>query len=192
MSAAIYVADCRFGRGVFAGTLIRKDEEILRFAGALINLEAALAKGERQCDPLQLGPEIYLDIGEPGVLVNHSCEPNAGIREDFILVALADIHPGEEIFYDYSTTMSEKCWTLACGCASRECRGTVGDFDALPATRRHRYLDLGIVQKYIARRFVPARAQTAESHRQMEPGLQPQPAPPPHRPAAGSLNPIPV
>ena len=62
----------------------------------------------RQSDPLQIASGLYLDIGEPGVLVNHSCAPNAGIRDDVRLVALSDIVVGEEIFYDYSTTMGEE------------------------------------------------------------------------------------
>ena len=153
MSDRIRVGDCCFGKGVFARSIIRKGEEILRFAGPLINLEEAIAKGARQCDPLQIGPRLYVDIQAPGYLVNHSCAPNAGIRDDVRLIAIADIIAGEEIFYDYSTTMNEDHWTLACFCGSTLCRGNVGDFKHLPLHTRRRYLRLGIVQAYLARRF---------------------------------------
>ena len=66
MSDKIRVGDCCFGKGVFACSLIRKGEEILRFAGPLINLEEAIAKGARQCDALQIGPRLYVDIQPPG------------------------------------------------------------------------------------------------------------------------------
>jgi class 3 adenylate cyclase len=148
------VGDCCFGKGVFARSLIQKGEEILRFAGPLISLEEAIAKGARQCDMLQIAPRLYVDIGPPGVLVNHSCAPNAGIRDNVRLIAIADIIAGEEIFYDYSTTMNEDHWTLACRCGSTLCRGNVGDFKHLPLRTRQRYLRLGIVQAYLARQFV--------------------------------------
>ena len=131
--------------------MISKGEEILRFSGSLINLEEVIAKGARQCDPLQIGPALYLDIGPPGVLVNHSCVPNAGIRDDVRLIAIADIDSGEEIFYDYSTTMNEDHWTLACLCGSSSCRGRVGDFKYLPLHVRQRYLRFGVVQSYLLR-----------------------------------------
>lgn len=151
MSDRIYVAPCRYGRGVFAKVPIAAGEKILQFSGPLIDLPAALALGERQCDPLQIGPRLYMAIGAPGVLVNHSCEPNAGIVEDFLLIALRAIATGEEIFYDYSTTIDDDPWTLACRCGHASCRGTVGEFQHLPAEQRHRYLRLGVVQTYIAR-----------------------------------------
>ena len=153
MSDKIRIADCRFGKGVFAGSMIHKGEEILRFTGPLIDPEKVEAKGMRQCDPLQIGSELYMDIEPPGVLVNHSCAPNAGIRDDVKLIAITEIRAGEEIFYDYSTTMSENHWTLACLCGSALCRGNVGDFKDLPLRTRHRYLRIGIVQSYLVRQF---------------------------------------
>ena len=162
MNDRIYVASCRFGLGVFAGALIPEGGEILRFSGRLIDLPAALALGDRQGDPLQIGPELYMEIGAPGVLVNHSCEPNAGIVEDCILIALRDIAAGEEIFYDYSTTIDDDPWTLACQCGHTSCRGTVGEFQTLPDEQRHRYLRLQVVQAYIARRCSPQSRPAAE------------------------------
>lgn len=161
MRDKIRIEDCRFGKGVFARSIIRKGEEILRFSGPLISLEEALAKGERQCDPLQIGRRLYMDIGPPGVLVNHSCAPNAGIRNDVRLVAIMDIRAGEEIFYDYSTTMNEDHWTLPCLCGSVLCRSSVGDFKYLPLHTRRKYLRIGIVQTYLTSQFVrPARQKT--------------------------------
>jgi hypothetical protein len=154
MRDKIRIGDCRFGKGVFARSIIRKGEEILCFSGPLISLEEALAKGERQCDPLQIGRRLYMDIGSPGVLVNHSCEPNAGIGHDVSLVAITDIRAGEEIFYDYSTTMDEDHWTLGCLCGSALCRVNVGDFKYLPLHTRRKYLRIGIVQTYLACQFI--------------------------------------
>ena len=152
MNELIFVAYCRLGRGVFANRPIRCGEEILEFTGRRIGFEEALARGERQCDPLQIGPREYIDIGEPAVLINHSCEPNAGIHNDRFLVAIADIAQGDQISYDYSTTMDEDGWNLECRCETPTCRGKVGDFKTLPPALRDRYMRLGIVLSYIADR----------------------------------------
>ena len=175
MSDKIRIGDCRFGKGVFARSMIQEGEEILRFDGPLINLEEAMAKGARQCDPLQIGPGLYVDIGPPGVLVNHSCAPNAGIHDNVRLIAITDIMAREEIFYDYSTTMNEDHWTLACLCGSSLCRGNVGDFEDLPWRTRRRYLSLGIVQSYLVRQFTrpwPTKAECRKLHNEIRAAVQ--------------------
>jgi hypothetical protein len=101
--------------------------------------------------PLQIGPYEYLNIREPGVLVNHSCEPNAGLKDDVCLVALCDIMQGREITYDYSTTIENNTLcTFRCSCGSALCRRTIGDFSDLPRNLQHHYRRLEIVQQYIA------------------------------------------
>ncbi|MEK9160163.1 MAG: SET domain-containing protein [Patescibacteria group bacterium] len=148
----ITVADSRIaGRGVYAKEDIRKGEPILDFRGPIITLEEALARPVDGC-PLQIGAEIYLDLPEPDVLVNHSCMPNAGLRK-FTLTALTEIRRGTEIFFDYSTTMDEDNWTLPCACGAETCRGIVTDFKFLPPDLQEEYLDLGVVQDFIVRQY---------------------------------------
>ena len=90
-------------------------------------------------------------VGEPDRYLNHSCDPNAGIVDNRRLVAIRAIAAGEEIRFDYSTTMAEDFWTLECRCGSPLCRGTVTDFRLLPSEVKQRYLELGVVQGFIAR-----------------------------------------
>lgn len=84
--------------------------------------------------------------------MNHSCNPNCGIRNG-VLVALRNIIEGEEIAYDYSTTMDERYWTMACRCGAAACRGIVDDFRTLPEELRRQYLSLGIVMPFIAEQY---------------------------------------
>ena len=147
----IEIGECRFGRGVFAARDIAEGEEILKFSGPIISLEEAEAKGETAANPLQIGPDQFIDLEEPGVLANHSCEPNAGILDDSRLVAIREIVQGEEIFYDYSTTVSDDPWEMECLCDTPLCRGKIGDFKDLPTEVKQRYLRLNIVQRFIAR-----------------------------------------
>jgi len=138
------------GRGLFATKLIKQNEQILEFKGSIISLEEALKKPpDKISHPLQIGPAEYIDINEPGVLANHSCTPNAGIKNDRLLIALRDIPPNEEICYDYSTTMDENNWTLECKCGTPNCRKIVKDFRFLPPSIQKKYLELNIIQSFI-------------------------------------------
>ena len=86
--------------------------------------------------------------------MNHSCDPSCWLRitaDQFALIALRDIAAGEELTFDYSTTMSGDDWTMPCACASALCRGTVSEFATLNAVTQRRYLELGIVPAYVHR-----------------------------------------
>ena len=153
LNPAVLVGPCPLGKGLFATTDFKPGETILRFRGVLIDFAAMLRKGVNQANPLQIGANLYIDLEAPGVYANHSCDPNAGIRNDTDLVAIQAIRRGEEIRYDYSTTMWEDHWTLVCHCGSNQCRGLVADFPTLPEIQQQRYLSSGIVQAFIVARM---------------------------------------
>ena len=87
------------------------------------------------------------------MFANHSCAPNAGIRNDRDLVALREILKREEIRYDYSTTMDEKSFTMPCRCGAPGCRQVVTDFTELPGGVQEYYLSQGLVMSFIVRRL---------------------------------------
>jgi hypothetical protein len=146
---AIYVAKCALGRGVFADRDFQEGEFLFRFTGPVISLVQAINKGDAEGNALQIGPTTYIDLETPGVFANHSCEPNAGVRDLVSGYALRPISRGEEILYDYSTTMSEQRWSMRCRCGVPSCRGMIGDFHDLPSELQRRYLSMGIVQPFI-------------------------------------------
>jgi hypothetical protein len=106
---------------------------------------------------LQIGPDLYMgESGQADDFVNHCCEPNAGMRIDGTevrLIAIKEIKPGQQISFDYSTTMDEDDFEFDCLCGSPNCRGKIRDFKHLPAAIRKQYADLGVVpiynQKYV-------------------------------------------
>lgn len=128
--APIFIADCELGRGLFAARAFAAGETILRFTGPLINLAQSIAKGETEGNPLQVGPLDYIDLEPPGVFGNHSCEPNAGIRDDVVLVALRPLVAGEEIRFDYSTTM----WEDVASGGAGACPAAVEQARAVPSS----------------------------------------------------------
>jgi SET domain-containing protein len=137
------------GRGVFAGEPIPEGTLIASFTGPFLRY----AETSAATYALQIAPDLY--IGESGGvddLFNHSCDPNAGV---FIsgttaeLRAIRAITPGEEIAFDYSTTLDEEDFTMACRCGSPSCRGVIGDGRDLPNAVWDRYRGLGILPDYV-------------------------------------------
>ena len=62
---------------------------------------------------------------EPADYVNHSCEPNLGLRGQISLVALRDIQANEEVCFDYAMTDSTPYDEFECHCGLPTCRGTI-------------------------------------------------------------------
>lgn len=155
------------GNGVFATMNIKKGKTICFFDGEEISLQEMSdrvdAGLERGSDPLQIGDEVYLDLDELSRSFNHSCNPNSFIRGKNELVALKNIKQGEEITYDYSTTMSDNeekinatgsvLWTCKCKCLSKNCRGIVDQFKTIPKSRMNFYLKNNLVPDFILRKF---------------------------------------
>lgn len=150
MSEKVYIAKSSLGQGVFAKVPIEPRERLFYLTGNLIcfNEAAAAVQGEYT---IQIGVDRYVDPHSPARYLNHSCTPNAGFIDEISLIALRQINPGEEIRFDYSTTMLERYWELDCFCDSPKCRGRIQDFDLLPLALQQHYLRLGIVQDFILR-----------------------------------------
>ncbi len=148
------VKPCRFGRGLFATRDIRKGDVILTFTGKIITQDDVDAKPEgKDVNALEINDTSYIDLEEPGVFANHSCNPTAGIYDDRKLIALRDIAPSEEVTYDYSTSV-DGGWTMPCACGENDCVGYVCDFKDLPREKQERYLGLDVVMSYIAKQYI--------------------------------------
>jgi hypothetical protein len=149
----IRIGKCDLGHGIFANKNIAKNETTLTFEGPRSNFLQTKTTGSWECMPLQIDSDLYIDTLPVGVFVNHSCAPNAGIKRDKDLVALRPISKGEEIRFDYSTTMQEKSFTMECRCGQPGCRHIVDDFNTLPETQKTAYLQKGVVMSFIARDY---------------------------------------
>lgn len=60
--------------------------------------------------------------------INHSCEPNCGIKGEITFVAIRDIKAGEEITTDYAFIDNEE-YSFECTCGTDNCRKVVTGFD---------------------------------------------------------------
>ena len=134
---------------MFATRGFHRDERILSFRGPLLSTESV---GDFT-HTIQVGVDLFL--GASGWIddyVNHSCEPNCGLRSApprLELVSMRAIEPGEEITFDYSTGILDEPALDSCGCGSRLCRGRIGAFWDLDPGTRARYRRLGIVPEFV-------------------------------------------
>ena len=116
------------GRGIFANALIPAGELLIVFGGTVLHAAQLEALSlEERLAVVQIDEDLYLwsVVAGPGDWINHSCEPNAGLRGQIVLVALRDIRPGEEICYDYAMSDGSPYDQFECQCGSRLCRGQV-------------------------------------------------------------------
>jgi SET domain-containing protein len=119
-------------KGVFARHPIAKDEIIAIWGGHVIPSDK-LGKLPKYIltysYPVQISEEFYLgpktskDLDD-SEMFNHSCNPNAGIKGQVVLVARRSIRAGEEICFDYETT-DTRGLDFICNCGEKCCRRTI-------------------------------------------------------------------
>lgn len=141
--------DTKGQKKVVALSHIPKGSSLLTFTGEVIDYTETLKLGNKESFALQIAKDYYIYLNPPCRFFNHSCEPNCGLSPARELRALKDISKGEELRYDYSTTMLEHHWTMKCNCGAKTCRKVVRDFTTLPKTLQEKYIELGIVQDFI-------------------------------------------
>ncbi|MFH1638985.1 MAG: SET domain-containing protein [Chloroflexota bacterium] len=127
------------GKGMFANRDFKKDEFILYFDGEVIDGFSKFPK-DMQNHMFTLGGDKCLYPVPPWMYLNHSCDPNAGMRNDRDLIAFKDIKKGEEIFLDYAMNNTTD-WTMECHCGSKNCRKIIGNFNMLPEETKKRYFN---------------------------------------------------
>ena len=132
-------------------------DQVVSYAGPRISYNSWPADASPDY-AIQISEEQYLDprTGHTIFLANHSCHPNAGMVCDgstFVLKAIRHIQPGDEVTWDYSTTMDDGTWTMKCLCGEPSCRKLVGDYKDLPHDVRAKYRQLGVVLNFLLRKY---------------------------------------
>ena len=93
---------------------------------------------------IQVGDDAFFAATQDAELeavdfLNHSCDPNCGIKGSLQIVAMRDIAPDEEITFDYAMSESSD-FTMDCACGSLHCRGTItgGDWTRKDLQEKYR------------------------------------------------------
>lgn len=145
------IRNTKKGRGLFANKTIKKGSVILKVKGNAIPFSETLKLKDKESFCLQIDINTYLKPQYPFYLINHSCSPNCGIDSNLELFAMESIRPGEELCWDYSTSMLERSWSIKCICGTKECRRRITDFDILPPAVQKAYISSNIVLPFILR-----------------------------------------
>ena len=153
------------GRGLFVTRSIAKGE-IVAIKGGHILDRAALRRTRRHIaashiqieDGFFIGALRAAEVRRNKLFINHSCEPNVGLRGQVTFVALRSIRAGEELTYDWAMEENAAVATR-CTCGAARCRKLLTGRDwRIPALqRRYRgyfspYLEAKIVAAGRARR----------------------------------------
>jgi len=127
------------GRGVFAKEKVRKGTEVAAFDGRVYGWSSTLWNDDLYNHVIQFAERKWRDSAGIARIINHSCDPNCGIKDFFRIVAMRDIKAGEEITWDYEMTEDHPSWRMDCRCGSRGCRKVIGAHKNMPPAVRRKY-----------------------------------------------------
>ena len=146
------------GRGLFAVADIARDEIVAMKGGHIVD-----GKTLRETITPNLGPvEIQIDDDlfiapvtneerELSMLyLNHSCDPNLGVRGEITFVALRDIRAGEELTHDWAMTDDDN-YSEECNCGTANCRKILTGKDWQRPDLQKRYA--GYFSAYLSRKM---------------------------------------
>lgn len=136
-------------RKIVAEKDLPADTLLCRFWGPLISYSDTKSLNQKESYALQVSPDTYRLLDPPYRYFNHSCEPNCGLTPALDLIIIRPVKQGEELCWDYSTSMLERDWNMTCHCGKTLCRKVIGDFDRLPAPLQQFYISLNCVQAFI-------------------------------------------
>ena len=146
------------GRGLFARQPISAGEIVAVKGGAIMDA-AAFARIRDQVSPaeIQIEDDLYIaprsaaEVEANILCLNHSCQPNVGVRGQITFVAMRDIAAGAELTIDYAMIDGDPAERMACACGAPECRRVVTGDDWRRPELRQRYA--GYFSRYLEARF---------------------------------------
>src|SRR5215510_16063199 len=146
------------GRGLFATADIAKDEIVAVKGGHIVDQETLHKKITPELGPveIQIDDDLFIapvtqEERELSMLyLNHSCNPNVGMRGEITFVAMRDIRAGEELTHDWAMTDDDD-YCVECNCGAPDCREILTGKDWRRPDLQKRYA--GHFSAYLARKI---------------------------------------
>lgn len=146
------------GRGLFARADIASGE-IVAVKGGRIMDSATLGRIIDEVSPaeIQIEEDLYIAPGsaeevEASILcLNHSCEPNVGVRGQITFVAMRDVPANAELTIDYAMIDGDPTDRMNCNCGASGCRKVITGEDWRRVELRGKYT--GYFSQYLAERI---------------------------------------
>ncbi len=128
------------GTGIFANKDIKKGETVLIIRGhKIFQINKNKKDSFNGPDWIGIDKNKWIDPIIPAKKLNHSCNPNSGIKGKVKVVAIDDIKKDEEITIDYSITEIDNFWYMKCSCGSHNCRKEIRSVQFLPKRIYNKY-----------------------------------------------------
>jgi uncharacterized protein len=146
------------GRGLFARVAIPAGEVVAVKGGAIMDF-AALSLIRDQVSPaeIQIEDHLYItprsaeEVEANTLCLNHSCDPNVGVRGQITFVTIRAVPAGDELTIDYAMIDGDPSERMDCSCGTSECRKVITGDDWRLQDLQRRYA--GYFSRYIADRF---------------------------------------
>ncbi len=145
------------GLGIFAIEDVDKDEIVAIKKGSYLTKKEMEDFGIEFGSGIQTDDDLFLahkdkeELQKSFVYINHSCEPNCGMRgNDGEVVANRDIKKGEELTVDYAMFIDEDS-SMKCSCGANECRKIITGKDWMRPELQKKYK--GYFTDYIQRKI---------------------------------------
>ena len=151
----VFVKRSNNGKGLFTKKEFRKEAIIFKVKGILI------PESKMFNYPLKIRNNFFMmdknnylyPKGKEGEFINHSCNPNCGIKKNkknLFIFAIKNIKKGNELLIDYSTTIAnDDAWVMKCNCKDKNCRKTISKFSSLPYNIKRKYISSKMAPKYL-------------------------------------------
>lgn len=125
------------GMGVFAS-------KAFKIGDIVVHGKPESTVPERTDYSFQVDVNSHVQLDEPARLINHSCNPNLGVKNNkfggYDFIALKNIEAEDELVWDYSMTeFVSIAIDGTCLCESKNCRKKIGGFVCLPIEIRNKY-----------------------------------------------------
>lgn len=139
-----------YGKSLFAKKDFKKDEIVFVAFGSIIT--------EPNFYTIPISKDLSIEPRVPegnlSQFICHSCEPNLGVKDRSVFVAMNNIEKDEEITIDYAMIVAEfpePAWEgwddWKCKCGRKTCRGKVKGYLQLSDDDKKKYL--GYVSDFI-------------------------------------------
>jgi hypothetical protein len=146
------------GRGLFAIADIAKNEIVAVKGGHIVDGKTLREKITPVLGPveIQIGDDLFIapvsdEERELSMLyLNHSCDPNLGMRGEITFVSMRDISASEELTHDWAMTDDDD-YSVECNCGAPDCRKTLTGKDWQRPDLQKRYS--GYFSAYLARKI---------------------------------------
>ena len=143
------------GRGLFAIADIAKNEIVAIKGGHIVDRKRLRGKITPRLGPveIQIDDDLFIapvteEERELSMLyLNHSCDPNLGVRGEITFVAMRDIRGGEELTHDWAMTDDDD-YSVECNCSASNCRQILTGKDWQRPDLQRRYA--GYFSAYLA------------------------------------------